>query len=566
MSEALIDEENFVPPTARVGLPIVRTHHRFLLRHRHFVHQYAAMYRARLEALERRVLKAVSAKVAAGNVVGTFPQRSRVLELGIGERALCVGVAYKEARLLPRFLDEYQKELVRIDAGEEEDSYGGSEAVSCSVPLRANSRGINPTPGTCCEGDARNQSHLFNICGEDDEVFMEDDSGRVRLEGIPAAVVCTGLVLGVDGTLLENGCLSVNCYAIGDLREVYVPRTLPTVSSPMPCYVGFVCGLELCSAQTQTDAATNGRAMIELLVDYLSGALGSTGKVVQPSYISRLVIGGNSIAPTDELRLKRKVKLDPSDHVKLSDDKQNNGTVTSASLMRELDAILARLADSIEVELMPGDNDMTNAFHPQQPIHPLLLPEAARRSSIGFVTNPYEFVAFPSDDEENHVERSGADATEGGTIFFVSSGSNLNCVNRETRFDSRLDAMSLILQSGCACPTAPNTVFSYPFTDTDPFVFPKAPHCFVCCDQPEWETRWEPLATFDPTRDTNGCGILLNEEMEGQSQEIESDGAGVRLVCVPTFAQTGKLVLVDVNSPTLETTYVDFASGLRNPR
>lgn len=45
---------------------------------------------------------------------------------------------------------------------------------------------------------------------------------------------------------------------------------------------------------------------------------------------------------------------------------------------------------------MPGDNDMSDAFFPQQPLHPVLLPHAARMSSLRLVTNPFEFTAHVS--------------------------------------------------------------------------------------------------------------------------------------------------------------------------
>ncbi|KAG8339471.1 putative DNA polymerase delta subunit 2 [Trypanosoma vivax] len=555
MAETLHRASGVDEVRTRTAVPIRRTHQRFLIRKCEVFHQYSAMYCARLKALKRSAMDALLKKIVASASASTdcIPPTCRLLDLTHGQRALCVGVVYKQMRLLTRFLDEYQRELVRIDAGgDAEDGTDMCEAIPPPVNNEEESAVRNQNDeNDNCQPDG-------NLCRAGDELFMEDGSGRLLLEGVAAELFCTGLVVAVDGTLRDNGRLAVHSYSMIDLRELYVPRALAGVQCSEPLYVAVVCGFELGNPDVpNVEAAARGRTMVELLVDYLSGCVGSEAMKTHASRISRLIIGGNNIAITDELRLKRKVKLDPSDHVKLNDDKPANGTVTSAALMRQFDVVLERIAECIEVDLMPGENDMTTAFHPQQPIHPLLLPAASRCSTVRLVTNPYEFSLFPGDDMETPVGKSLDDDTKGETTFFVSSGSALNSLCRETSFSSRLDAMSMILRSGCACPTAPNTLFCYPFVDSDPFVFQRAPHCFVCCDQPRWETRWEPLDAFAPVDDSNRT--TLDEECSAAASGVGSDG--IRLVCVPPFSQTGILALIDINSPKLHTTYVNFKNA-----
>ncbi|KAH9599419.1 DNA polymerase delta subunit [Trypanosoma melophagium] len=546
----------------RAALPIQRTHQRFLLRQLQFTQQYAAMYRCRLLSLQQRALSALTAKMNAVNPPNgeCMPALSPLLELQTGQRGLCVGVIYKQMRLLPSFLREYQKELVRIETGEEEE--GGDKGDAADILSDLPPSADDPASllgagdaGVELVGEQNQHQEQNTLCRASDEVFIEDISGRVLLENVPAELLCTGLVLSVDGTLHKNGCLKVHSYAMTDLREIYVPRRLHESLRLKPCYIAFVSGLEVGYPQTQDPEVVRNRTMVELLVDYLCGNVGDESMTTQASQIARLVIAGNSIAATDELKLKKKVKLDPSDHVRLGDDRRGTtGVVNSAMLMSELDNIMTRIADTIEVDLMPGDFDMSNAFQPQQPLHPLLLPEAARRSSLKLVTNPYEFSVFPSTSTVPKLTSTGK-PSEGGTTFFVSSGSSLNDVCRETKYPTRLDAMSMILRSGCACPTAPNTLFSYPFKDSDPFLFPSAPHCFVCCDQPEMQTRWESLESFGPNSDA-----IMDEE----GYENNNDNAGLRLICIPSFARTGVLVLVDVNSPNLDTVTVNFSSSASN--
>lgn len=626
MPNSVANEEE--PPQqqeARSECPIVRTHKRFLLRQVEFTQQYAPMYRCRMAAQQTRALAAVKRAVAAaeadddhdddneeegygsgsggGGGAMVPSDELRVLEFRPGVPAFTVGVVYKQMKLLPRFLDEYQRELVRIDAGDDDDEGddgGGGGAGETDD-------GVQESPLALEAGQDRAAS---DVCHSQDEVMLEDSSGRVALHGLDATRLCTGLVIGVYGTLLPTGVVQVHRYAFASPGELAVPRPrLPALTSGQqqhtPCYIAFVCGLDVnipeavaattagaVAGPTPNSFAGAGvggvnaaavpavtaasilrqRALLELLVDFITGATEDPALLATSRCITRLVIGGNSIAPTDELRLKKKVKLDPSDHMRLNDDRTGAaaaggaGVVTSARLMRELDGALARLAASVEVELMPGDNDMSDAFQPQQPLHPILLPTAARSSALRLVSNPFEFTALTSTTTVGAAGSSGkaldtAASAGAGVGFFVTSGQNVTDVALETRFPTRAAAMGMILASGCACPTAPNTLFSYPFRDDDPFLFSRTPHCFVACDQPVYETRYVGLAAlereaasyFTPTAATTPTAALKTGVAVGEEE------AGARIVCVPPFARTGTVVLVDVHSPTLETTRVTFA-------
>ena len=577
---------------ARDTCPIVRTHQRFLLRSLEFTQQYAPMYRCRLEAQYTPALRAIQRSItdsAAGTVKdsGSLEPR-RVLELQAGKPAVCVGVVYKNMKLLPRFLDEYQRELVRIDAGDEDNDDDGGGAVE-PAPLNA---AETATDVMNEEAELSNggqtlaaANEYYSVCNSADELMLEDSSGRVLLQGLNPERFCTGVVLGVYGNLLPNGSVEVICYAFaGDPRMSYVPRPLPrtTDGAVEPCYIAFVSGLNVNlprdSSKEEHAAVAKARASLELLVDFLCGNTGNTALRAKAKHVSRVVIGGDSIAPTDELKLKKKVKLDPSDHVRLNDDKAQAGIVTSAVLMRELDAVLERVVSSVEVEMMPGDNDMSDAFQPQQPLHPVLLPKSARHSTLRLVSNPFCFTAVPpacalkgetGEKEGSDKKKHKAEVSEGVNVF-VTSGQNINDVARESRFPSRLDTMSLVIESGCACPTAPNTLFSYPFCNYDPFLFQQTPHCLVACDQPRFETRFSTLeemheethhsyaaaeAQKAPGRTQTAFAAAGNED---ENDERRGVGAGVRLICVPSFARSGALVLVDVNSPTLETTVLNF--------
>ncbi|CCW70945.1 unnamed protein product [Phytomonas sp. Hart1] len=572
----------------RCGCPIYRAHKRFLLKTLCFTQQYASMYRCRMKVQYGEAIAAIREAVkgdpdfhSSDGLQDTLKTPKRVLELAVGVPSLCAGVLYKQMKHLPRFLDKYQQELVRIDAGDYENDAEAEGMTELLEEMVGAVEDGGPTRVTA--GDHPNP------CSSMDELTLEDSSGRVVLHGLPPGCFCTGIILGIYGTLQPNGTLQVHKYAFASVRKLYVARTLmPGVRLP-PCYIAFVCCLNVDLPSFQGKDGENGdveealraQLLLELLVDFIEGNVSDPEALDKSRYISRLVIGGNSIAPTEELKLRSKIMLDHSDQKRLN-DKTNTGLKTSTMLMQKLDGILAQLAGSVEVELMPGDNDPSNTFQPQQPLHPLLLPNASRYSSLRLVSNPFEFSVLTSQQtaimEQNEINPNTKiqDSTRSGeALVFVASGQNVNDVARQTRLDSRLEVMSLMVASGCACPTAPNTLFSYPFKDEDPFLFRQIPHCFVACDQPCFETRYVRLAELErestsydgsstyATRafsTTDGRVRGSPDDMLALNEE-EDDNDGVRLICVPSFTQTGTLVLVDVNSPELDAIKMEFSAG-----
>ena len=47
--------------------------------------------------------------------------------------------------------------------------------------------------------------------------------------------------------------------------------------------------------------------------------------------------------------------------------------------------------DNIDVDLMPGSQDFSNSYLPQQPINSYIFPEMKSKEQINFVTNPHKF-------------------------------------------------------------------------------------------------------------------------------------------------------------------------------
>ncbi|OPB40063.1 DNA polymerase III (delta) subunit Pol31 [Trichoderma guizhouense] len=187
------------------------------------------------------------------------------------------------------------------------------------------------------------------------------------------------------------------------------------------------------------------------------------------------------------------------------------------------DEFVAELLPSIPVTLLPGARDPANASYPQQPIHTAMFPlsrayasdpGAASTSQPGWfdtVTNPWE-------------------AEIEGWRILGTGGQNVDDVFKYVESDDRLGMMEAMCRWRCCAPTAPDTLWSYPFQEDDPFVLKSCPHVYFVGCQPEFATK----VIHGP------------------------DGQSVRLIAVPSFSKTKEFVLVDTE--TLEVTKIKITS------
>ena len=119
--------------------------------------------------------------------------------------------------------------------------------------------------------------------------------------------------------------------------------------------------------------------------------------------------------------------------------------------------------------------------------------------------------------------------------FLGTSGQNVDDIFKYLESDSRLTMACASLEWSHMAPTAPDTLFCYPFQDRDPFILTRTPEVYFVGNQPVYESR-----------------VVESERDEGEGAEK----VRCRVVLVPRFAQTGEVVLL--NCRTLETKVVRF--------
>lgn len=271
---------------------------------------------------------------------------------------------------------------------------------------------------------------------------------------------------------------------------------------------------------------------LNLLTEYLLGEALSFDAQKEVSQISRLIIAGNSIS-TEEGK-----HADDDDQVKKQKKYGYDASAYNAVPSQLLDGFLADLLPTMPVTLLPGPQDPANASYPQQAIHTAMFPLSRR----------YAFTATSKEAGWFDTVTNPWEGELDGWRVLGTGGQNVDDVFKYVDSDDRIGMMEAMCRWRCCAPTAPDTLCmpyprprcdiyadrealgSYPFQEEDPFVMKNCPHVYFVGCQPRFSTK----LIYGP------------------------DGQVVRLVTVPSFSDTGELVLIDTES--LEVTKVKITT------
>lgn len=461
---------------------------------------------------------------AIGNIHDAVDKKEawcgKIIDLHEGKEQVAVGTIYKEMNQKPNILEEFASD----------------KTIGIAMPKVQD-----------------------NYCSDDDEVFLEDHSGRVQLKADHqiADILLTGVVAGVRGLVTSAGEMIVTGICFGGLPSSASPQKALKPSAPQGPYVLLVSGLN-CGAQVNP-------LPFELLAQYVRGMLGTGQEMETVAAIQRVIVAGGLV--NEQAGTKTNAAF-------------GNRSLTSqqqdvlASPMREVDMLLSLLAGAVPVDVMPGQFDPTNRALPQQRLHPCLFRNSGRYSSFRSVTNPYEF-------------------SLGELRFLGTSGQNVDNAVRYVRHIqafpgyvpndlikakdipkhdlhkfakdplNRILTMVNMLFWRHIAPTAPDTLACYPFKESEPFVLRDTPSVFFAGNQPDYASALlnENGLSFDEhTNSTSVHGVkdVENSFANALKQSKEEVGS-VRLIAVPDFSKTGIAVLL--NTETLETTPLAFDTG-----
>lgn len=457
---------------------------------KHYQQQYADMYFARLAQLKPSIEAIARDAFSDYEISGEAAQQvDRVLDVRQGNLCWVIGTVYMEMPLKPNVLDDIGKEhwIAAPPAREKYSEKGGKEA----------------------------------------EMMLEDESGRLRLTGrfLRSVLLVTGAIVAVLGTENADGDFEVLDLRVPDLPrqperwerdegDAALAGKRVTQERPKAGKVAIVSGLSISGDAGDT-------LTLELLMEWLMGEATSLEGQAEAATVSRLIIAGNSLAhaqpiPTREELIAAK---------KTSQKKYGYDAASyNAAPSDRLDTWLASLLPSIPITILPGQSDPTSTALPQHPIHAAMFPH-----SRAYTEHPVSTASAPTTTPNWFDSTTNpAEFDIDGWRFLGSGGQTLDDVYKYVSSEERLEMMEAMLRWRLTAPTAPDTLWCFPFQDGDRFVMKECPHVYFVGNQPRFETGW----------------------IEGPQ------GQGVRLVAVPGFKETGEVVLVDME--TLEVEVVRF--------
>ena len=373
---------------------------------------------------------------------------------------------------------------------------------------------------------------------------MEDESGRIRLDGVIAEIAhsfVTGVAVGVKGYVTTVGTFTVNeLILLGDnLLYTCLNTTLTTpISIPQfkgsNKYILFVSGLKFGAAVTPSNLFS-----AQMLADFVTGRLSSPeDSSGSPSGVIRVVVAGNSVVEATALSKDKAVSA-----------KQQ---AAAAIPLDHFDMFLAQLLVNCPVEVIPGETDPCSINYPQQPLRSCLLPRATRfKNNLHLATNPYESkITFEEGRSVCLMGHSGKplddialQTTSSATpveAMDVSSGpeteSSVEPSPSENCNDSPKNYLTMLentLKWGNLCPTAPDSLPCYPVVEQDPFVL-------------SYGEMTTPDIVFAGNTPAYASSLYESKDQTHKT----------RVLCVPAFYKSKQAVLVNVD--TLESHILQF--------
>ncbi|KAJ5142909.1 DNA polymerase alpha/epsilon subunit B [Penicillium bovifimosum] len=490
---------------------------------RHYQQQYGDMYFMRLARLKPSVEQVATDAWDGLIIAGEKVRRvDRVLDVRQGELCWVAGTVYMDLPMKPNILDDLSKE----------------NFTSAPPPRRTYTDPSDPSLT---------------------QIMMEDESGRLRLTGnfLRSTQLATGAIIAALGTENANGDFEVIDIKLPDLApqsqrwEGNAPESGLEIAGKEHGKIAFVSGLGITG--TSSDTLT-----LELLTDYLLGYTGFSGDdknspSSSPSKITRLIIAGNSLGASV---IADVASATASNGVAKKAQPKKYGydaSAYNASPVTQLDNFLAEILPSIPVTLMPGEKDPANFSLPQQSIHRAMFPRARAYAApppkadekleagwFDSVTNPWE------GDVEGWRLWGCSGQNVDDVLRYITIEGGDSSPDRETDSDARIRIMEAMLRWRCGVPTAPDTIWSYPYQTDDPYVIESCPHIFFAGNQPQFKT-----ATIE-----GDVPLRLDGDIDMMDAADGPDAPRVRLLALPKFSETGELILVDTE--TLEVEVVRF--------
>mmetsp|Transcript_15956 Transcript_15956/g.30002 ORF Transcript_15956/g.30002 Transcript_15956/m.30002 type:complete len:519 (-) Transcript_15956:185-1741(-) len=307
------------------------------------------------------------------------------------------------------------------------------------------------------------------LYSEKDTLWVEDSVMRIQLEVSEDLLfgLATGFVAAVKGVVTQAGTLRVS--GLQFPRMPLVPPLAREKEQANGPFIALLSGLSFGDGETAAEARKKA-------IDFLCGKTGATGQAVQ-----HVVLCGGSFSKSCQI----------------------GGDVKAAGVaLKEMEEGMEDLVEAKPVQVMPSYGEPTNASLPQLPFHRSLFRKLASSSGFRPVGNPCS-LNFEGLEVLGHSGEAVKDL--------------LRCARLEP-----LQALQKCLEARHLAPTAPDTLMTQPFEDSDPFVLESVPHILFSGGHARAVHAWHPCSR---------------------------GGAGTQCICVPAFHLHPAVVLVNSRDP-----------------
>ena len=308
------------------------------------------------------------------------------------------------------------------------------------------------------------------ILDESDYLLIEDQSGRMKVvnnEIMNPANFITGSVVALKGRITTNGCFEASDFCFPGIPSI---RSMPDGYEHLANFeenkdeislfenlqnrefVCFVSGLEFGNMENKIS--------VEILNKFFKGLYGTQDERELNSRVSRIIWAGSHIG--EEKDINEVIKGSYRRH-----DENEKIYSSLSNSIEQFEAFLASLSKVWEIDIIPGENDISGAFLPQQPFNVAMFPQLLDNNNILFTTNPHSF-------------------SLNGLNFLGSSGQNIDdiCRFKDMSEKTQLDILEETLEMRHMAPTCPDTLRSYPFEVEDPLTINEAPNVYFSCNSP----------------------------------------------------------------------------------
>lgn len=201
---------------------------------------------------------------------------------------------------------------------------------------------------------------------ETPSVFLEDESGRIELDisNVLDYPWVTGTTIGLKGTADSSGK-----YFVQQVVEPGIPNVNKVHESSLGSdskYVALVSGFNY--GKEGAENSLERTRMIELLNGSFHAEFGLN--------VARLVVVGNTMSAPIKISNEFKKKYG------------HEIAKYKVDHLHQIDREFSNLSKNINIDIMPGEDDLSTLTLPQNPVPKALFPTLSKIESVNFTTNP----------------------------------------------------------------------------------------------------------------------------------------------------------------------------------